>query len=95
MATLPNQTIVGGDWISLNTLFGVLVGNPFSVMNRSHYNLIIQESNTEPLSTDYNGKLLMSVNTNYCNINIWAGAQEVWVRNTQPDREVILAAETD
>lgn len=93
MSTLADQTFTAVDWVSLNTLSGIVVGNPFIITNKSTGTLIVQEFNTKPSDTSYDGRMLHNIRTNYAEIIIASGSLEIWGRASSPSEEVRISIE--
>lgn len=78
--TKPDYTITNNTWTSLNTLAGVSIGTAFEVQNKGLVWVILQESNTQPLPENSDGKLLTSLHYNEGTATIEAGSLQVWAK---------------
>ena len=78
--TLPDFTVVSTEWTDVYTLTGIAVGNTITICNKGGYNILIQESDTQPLPANNDGKLLASYVTGSNNATVEGSISKVWLK---------------
>lgn len=76
MATLANYKLSSTDWVSLNSVRSITVGDSFNVQNLSYYPVHVYESTTKPLITDNSGPILWPKGW----LTVRSGSDETWVK---------------
>lgn len=80
MQNIPDQQINGVDWVSINTLFGVTIGTPFSLQLKTNAMILLQESSTKPLQTSDDGVLVSSIFEGDSTKIITTNSLEIWAK---------------
>lgn len=80
MQNIQDQQINGVDWVSINTLFGVTIGTPFSLQLKTNAMILLQESSTKPLQTSDDGVLVSSIFEGDSAKIITANSLEIWAK---------------
>ena len=90
---LPNITVDGNDFVSLNALSSIAIGTAFWIQNKGFYPLHLIESATKPASTSVEGLIVGNIHSNNNNPNFAAGSLEIWVRCEHPPHTTKLHIE--
>lgn len=78
--TLPDITANNDDWVSVNTLTSIAVGEYFTITNKSNRRVVINESVTKPATDSTDGLVLTSTNRAEPSGIVPAGSLEIWAK---------------
>lgn len=82
------QTTTEG-WVSVNTLSGITTGTRIKIQNQTTKSLVLKESTTEPLITDFSGEIITPLGKGESSKIIIEDGLEVWVRNKKEGSGII------
>lgn len=78
---MPDIKTTASDWVSVNTLTGISVGNKLNVQNKSTKFYILQEGATKPDIGNFEGEYITSQHLSEPSKATTVGSPELWVRN--------------
>lgn len=81
------------EFISLNSISTVAVGEPFWIQNKGFYSFNIIESDTQPDNTSIDGVHVTSIHGNYSKPTITAGSKEIWAKLNYSNASTIIHVE--
>jgi len=79
--TLPDITATSDDWVSINTLSGIPVGETFTVTNKSSFLVLLHESSAKPAAGNLSGSVLTNLTGTQPSAVIPFGELEVWAKS--------------
>ena len=74
----PDKSVGSVDWVNINTLVSVDVGNPFVIYNKSSRWITVAESATKPDVNARDGVPLSPMSHGYAKVSISAGSLTIW-----------------
>lgn len=77
---LPNITVTGDEFISVNAVSGIAVGTAFWMQNKGFYLTHLIESATKPANDSDEGLVIGNIHSNISDPKVAAGSLEIWVR---------------
>lgn len=94
MAQTLSDITIGNDWVSLNAIRSITVGNAFKIQNKSTTWAVLQESATQPLPDDTNGELLTDLFHTEPSKIVAVGSLEIWAKSTINGRNATISVQT-
>jgi hypothetical protein len=77
------ESISNNDWVSVNSISGVTIGEKFTLINQGSTPLLLQESDTKPDASLNLGKVLQdSGDEGLSRTVVLATAKEIWVKSS-------------
>lgn len=77
---LPDVRLTNNQWVSLNSITGIQVGNYFRIKNKSNTPFLLFKNTTQPLADSKNGVLVSDVYEDGLFYEVQSGSEEVWVK---------------
>ncbi|CAM0038273.1 hypothetical protein VPHF102_0031 [Vibrio phage F102] len=71
-----------GEWFNLNTESSIATGTAMKLQNQGTYRVVLQESTTEPLQSDWSGEFMTTLLEEEPSKVITEGSGTVWVRSS-------------
>lgn len=79
--TIPDIIVPSTNFVSINTLSGIVVGNAMTFQNKGSVDLYIVENTTQPAATVTDGLILSHFNRAYSTGGSTTGSNEIWVKS--------------
>ena len=77
---IPDKSIGGSDWSSVNALSGLPIGTPMAIQLKTNAMIILFESNTKPTAQSKDGVLVSNIFNEDSTKIITAKSLEVWAK---------------
>ncbi len=77
---IPDKSIDGLDWSSINVLSGLPIGTPMAIQLKTNAMIILFESSTKPTAQSKDGVLVSNIFNEDSTKIITANSLEVWAR---------------
>ena len=90
MASRKDIKVQGDQWISINAVIdpaeGVIpVGTGFEIQLKGTYPIVLWESDTQPLDSFEEGRVLTNLSQPYAITTVLAGSGEIWAKCLKDD----------
>ena len=79
-ASIPDITVPKNEFVDLNTLANIPVGEVMFVQNKGAYTIILQESTLKPADDSEDGVAVGNMYNPYATADIKAGSIRLWAR---------------
>lgn len=78
--TIPDISVSTSEFVSVNTLTGILIGTAVTLQNKGQSDIYFVESDVKPADNSTDGLIITTINRPFSIGNSTAGSNELWVR---------------
>lgn len=77
---IPDKSIDGSDWSSVNVLSGLSIGTPMAIQLKTNAMIILFESDTKPAAQSKDGVLVSNIFNEDSTKIVIANSPEIWAK---------------